>query len=716
MKLNFSKYSGIIAWFIVAAFIVILPFIWADKVLLDASQLSRLLGLAIFLPILAIIILILIKYGFRFQFSRAEKVIFGGLLAFMLMHFVSSINAINYYEVVFRTAKEFIFILWFFFVYQLLIAKPNGVNILIKSIVLMGCIFMGIATYQLVSSDFSAFESANRNITYYLNQVMENVYSTCSNKNLFASILFLIFPLSVYCIYLSVKEKGWLSKVWLAISIIAVLGEVIFFTLLLTRAVMGALVIAMFLTIILLYIYILVIRPRKSGELTSKKLKLTMIIAPVVIVLALIVFVGFTETKVEQMITERIMLTFNPEKYGYRSNETGTTAISMRTLIWQKTIEMIKEHPLLGSGPGQWQILIPKYGVDEFNEALREGSLTYQRPHNDFLWYAAEVGILGLIGYLIFFIGILFIGVRNIFKTDNSKTAIFNIIAISALVGMVFIMNVDYPHERIEHNVVYLSILALVLANFKIENQNFTEEENTEIGTKKSAISTIAIMSICLIISIIGLQQSYTYYQGEHNARRVLQAHYGHNWKLVMQLTRNVRTQAYTLNNYTVPMPYYRGFAESMMDKNDLAVIDFVRALELNPYHILTLNALGTSYSILSENEKSIELYSKTLAMSPHNIYALVGVAVQYLFIKDFDNAINYIHKVDPDTKDKPENYQKICLSICRHSALKYKDLCNEAKLAEWLNDENRIMSSLAKFQKMRHVSWSEFLQLELGK
>jgi|GEM_PF-1820081 len=714
MKIDFSKYYDTIIWIVVSFFIISLPAIWADKTLLDASQLSRQLALSFFLPILALAVIVLLKNGYRFSLTLAEKIIFGGIAVFMLMHFVSSINAINHHEAIFRTAKEFMFIVWFFLIYQMLVAKPNGHIFLIKSIVLMGCFFMGIAVYQITQSDFSSFSNADQNLSYHLNKVLEKVYSTCSNKNLFASILFLITPLSAYCIYHSIRSKGkkWISALWIIISIITFTVGTAFIVILQTRAVYAATAIAALLGATFSYIYLFAIRPRKTGKLLAPKIKAALLIAPIALIVVLSAVIGLTETKIEKMITERIMLTINPEKYHYRSNETGETAIAMRTIIWDKTIEMIKEQPLIGAGPGQWQILIPKYGVDEFNESLREGSLTYQRPHNDFLWYAAEVGLIGLIGYLVFFIGTIYIGIRNITKAPDGATAFFNIIAISTIIGMALIMSVDYPHERIEHNIIYLSILALILASFKSN----TKPEAAECNCRHRTSATIGIMAICLIICGLGIHQSWTYYQGEHNARRILTAHYNQNWNLEMQLTRNVRKQSYTLNNYTVPMPYYRGFAESMLGKNDMSIADFKLALEMNPYHILTTNALGTAYSIKGDHDKAIETYNKVLNISPRNIDALTNISVSYLKKKEFDKAINHLRRVNPKSNFKPTNYRKICLLVCRYSALNYKELYDVKKLSDWLNDEDRILASLEKYQHRNNIAWSEFLLPELGK
>lgn len=707
-----TKSRGLVFWLPVLLFLLILPAVWADDALLDASLLSRQLALSIILPIIALILILCIKNGFRFSFSMSEKIIFGGLAFFMLMHFASFVNAVNYHEAVFRTAKEFMFCAWFFFVYQLLITKPNGHDFLIKAIILLGCIFAGIALVQLFKTDFSKFNEAKGFLSYYLNQEMEKVISTCSNKNLLASILFLTTPLSGYLIAQNIRIKDWRSIAWLTISVLFAISGLILIMLLLTRTVYAALFLTAVCATVLIYLYVFVIQPRKTGNPASSKLKITLTVIPVAMIALSAAVIGLTETKIEQMLKERIMLTINPEKYHYRSNESGETAISMRTIIWGKTVQMIKEHPLIGSGAGQWQIIIPKYGVDEFNEKLREGSLTYQRPHNDFLWFASEVGILGLVGYLIFFFGIIYIGIKNILRCKSREIALFNIIATSTLIGMALIMNLDYSHERIEHNIVYMSIAALILANSKLMETDCLSDKKTQSDIK----TTIAIMSIGVIICVFGLQQSFAFYNGEENARRVLAAHYSKKWNLEMQLTRNADEQQYTLNNYSVPMLYYSGFAKAMLNKNSESIVDFEKAIKQHPYHIITLNALGTAYNMKGENDKAIENYNKVLAMSPRNVDALTNISLAYYNKKEYGTAVNYLKRVNPNTQHKPTLYQKISLAVCRFATLSERYLYDEQKMHDWLKNENRVMAALVKYQTGEFEKWSDVLLPELGK
>ena len=79
-----------------------------------------------------------------------------------------------------------------------------------------------------------------------------------------------------------------------------------------------------------------------------------------------------------------------------------------RLAIWKHTVEMISAYPI-GVGLGNWSAFYPAYdrgGVLHLNSSPR-------RPHNDFLWIAAELGIAGLGLFLVILFGPVYRAVRT---------------------------------------------------------------------------------------------------------------------------------------------------------------------------------------------------------------------------------------------------------------------------------------------------------------
>ncbi|MBO7433075.1 MAG: tetratricopeptide repeat protein [Salinivirgaceae bacterium] len=690
MNISSEKVKNLTPCILTVLFVLFLPAIWANNTMMDASLLPRQLALSAFLLATIPVMVIFAIKGGRFSFNRAETVIFCGLALFMLLHFVSCINVTNGHEAFFHIAKEFMLCMWFFVIYQLLKANQTMRDIMIKTITLTSAIFIGIAFVQLAQADFSKYTSATQHRSYYLSQIMEEIYSTCSNKNLLASLIFITLPTVIYHI-VNINRHSKASVIWFSLSIIIAIGSLTLVTFLLTRTVIGALLLSAGVATTILYIYILHIKPRKTGLPVGKGIKIALIVAPVLTIIVGVGSISLTDTQIERTVKERFLLTINPEKYGYRDNEHGESSVAMRKIIWIKTIEMIKEHPLFGSGPGQWQILIPKYGVDEFGEKLREGTLTYQRPHNDYLWIASEVGLLGLLGYFVFYVGIIVIGLVNIKRTYDKKTLAFNILAVSALIGWMFVSMLDYPHERIEHNLVLLTICAIVLVDNRRESK--TDEKQSGIAP------TAALIATCSAIAIVGFIQTLQFYNGEKTNRRILRYYYEKDWQKIILRTRKADQWPYTVNNYTAPTLFYKGIALAMTGNDDAAIVEYKRALKVAPYHIITYNALGSSYMKLEQYDEAIKACEEALKLSSKNPTALYNMAITYYNKKNYKLAYNYISQIPDDIKDKPENFEIACTSIAKQVVLENRDRYNTTNLNTWLNDDKRIMATIKKAQ-----------------
>lgn len=76
------------------------------------------------------------------------------------------------------------------------------------------------------------------------------------------------------------------------------------------------------------------------------------------------------------------------------------TSLSLRLALWESTIAMIEEHPLLGIGWGSYWLAYPEY-----NFFIEDADVVIFHAHDMYLHIPAEVGIPGGILYFLFFFG-----------------------------------------------------------------------------------------------------------------------------------------------------------------------------------------------------------------------------------------------------------------------------------------------------------------------
>ena len=105
-----------------------------------------------------------------------------------------------------------------------------------------------------------------------------------------------------------------------------------------------------------------------------------------------------------------------------------------RLFMYQKTIPLILDHLLLGTGPGNFIYAFTQYRPLHTN-------ILWNYAHNDYLQIASELGLIGLTFFLLFVIMALTKGISHIksafiFNQTNEKNAINEIIAITAWTGI----------------------------------------------------------------------------------------------------------------------------------------------------------------------------------------------------------------------------------------------------------------------------------------
>jgi len=79
--------------------------------------------------------------------------------------------------------------------------------------------------------------------------------------------------------------------------------------------------------------------------------------------------------------------------------EKGATSVSARFDYWRAAVEITKNHPLLGTGPGTFQV--------PYAQLKRPESEMARLTHNDYLEQACDSGLPGFLGYALFLMGTL---------------------------------------------------------------------------------------------------------------------------------------------------------------------------------------------------------------------------------------------------------------------------------------------------------------------
>ncbi|MEQ8821540.1 MAG: O-antigen ligase family protein [Sumerlaeia bacterium] len=122
-----------------------------------------------------------------------------------------------------------------------------------------------------------------------------------------------------------------------------------------------------------------------------------------------------------------------------------STSMESREIIWQGAINMWKDNPILGAGPGSFRLEFPKYRSPDYH--LYDISNVTLYAHNRFLDLLAENGIVGFGFYVAFLGAIGWLGFRVILRCPSQNMRVLMIGYLLGL-GYFYLGNLATPMMR----------------------------------------------------------------------------------------------------------------------------------------------------------------------------------------------------------------------------------------------------------------------------
>jgi O-antigen ligase len=90
--------------------------------------------------------------------------------------------------------------------------------------------------------------------------------------------------------------------------------------------------------------------------------------------------------------------------------------VGPRLRLWQTSLRIVRDHPLLGIGPGHWPAVFPEYKVPGFY-------LSTAHPHSDLLTIAVNAGVIGLGAFVALWASVIAHLVRHLRRFEGRSVA-----------------------------------------------------------------------------------------------------------------------------------------------------------------------------------------------------------------------------------------------------------------------------------------------------
>ena len=241
--------------------------------------------------------------------------------------------------------------------------------------------------------------------------------------------------------------------------------------------------------------------------------------------------------------------------------------------------------------------------------------------------------------FIIVFVLIYFIAFS--IRTQNFSLIITNLLFVSSIIGYLFISFADFPLERIEHQILFYTILAYGLF-IKIDDLspklNFVRIKNYNLF--------VLLFMVCIYSFIVTTSRL----SGEKHTRLLKIAYMRSDWNTMISEATIANNLFYKLDAMSIPIDWYKGVALFSLKNYYSALISFQNAYKENPNNIHVINDLASCYEKIKQHNKAIFFYKKALAISSGFEEARLNLCAVYFNTNRFQSAFIELKKCDSTT------------------------------------------------------------------
>ena len=359
----------------------------------------------------------------------------------------------------------------------------------------------------------------------------------------------------------------------------------------------------------------------------------------IVIIAGVVTLLMATDTKgtLSASIKERA-LTIAPGSVKDSSSNVSSN-IEERIKIWKSTIALIKDHPVMGVGPGNWRLSIPAYGTPDM--AWAGGYYIPDEPHNVYLFIAAESGLPGAFLYFAAWVFMAIIAFTVISRSISQDKKILVILMLTGLGAFAIDSMFSFPTQRLEHSLYMLLMSGIILGSYATLPKTATGK--TWVFNKKIWFAAIVIVLINLFI---GSKK----YNLEWRANWVKAYEKAKMYPEMIEAVKKGTSSVVTLDPGGSPLEMFSAIAYKNLNNYELALIEMKKASRLAPNNAKVYNNMGTIYTDMKDYNNAIIAYQQALKFAPNFEATYKNLAVNYYQVGNYSACIEAISHIKTDT------------------------------------------------------------------
>jgi hypothetical protein len=171
----------------------------------------------------------------------------------------------------------------------------------------------------------------------------------------------------------------------------------------------------------------------KLERFSGKKLTVFIVPAAAIVIGAIGLLLLFSNTGFTNLLPENV-------KNRIQNINFAQNSVLERGTFYKDGIKVFKDYPLFGAGGGAWSALFEKYQNNPY---------VSRQAHNFFVQYLVEVGIIGLLIFLVFLGLVLYLFIRSYIRNNNESRdshLLYFILSISLLIHSIIDFDLSFAY------------------------------------------------------------------------------------------------------------------------------------------------------------------------------------------------------------------------------------------------------------------------------
>lgn len=385
-----------------------------------------------------------------------------------------------------------------------------------------------------------------------------------------------------------------------------------------------------------MYLAVLIVVGMRFGGMRLPEFRAVIIVAGGTALIAGI-FLGLTPSG--NRVVEKAISSFN----------LNDPPIRFRFQTWKASARMIQAHPVFGVGLSDFRLDLPEYQTIDLDEMAEKTGTTVDNPHNEYLYFLAENGAVGFLGWLFFVVSVILLGFRELARARAPLEMIFTGGFLAGLLGFLansfFCFNFHIPASRI----AFFIVAGLLEANSRISRDTLPFAKVQPAGLLspggwkvfsglRARIGIWVIVILTLLGSAAWVETSLRHLRGRIEFLQGGSAAGMNRVKESLAFFQN----AVRLDPRSYIYYYNRSVSYDRLGMPDLAEQDLEKTLALYPNMTTALYDLAVLKMRRQEHADAVPLLERAIELNSSHVFNIrVLLAQAFLKLGEFTRALD---------------------------------------------------------------------------